>query len=51
MVERNQNSPDRQDLDMIIYSGKRLAGLVNDILDFSKLKTHTIQLEQKAVDV
>ncbi|MCR6650856.1 MAG: ATP-binding protein [Cellvibrionaceae bacterium] len=38
-------------LEMIAYSGKRLANLVNDILDFSKLKNHTLQLHRRPVDV
>ena len=51
LVERNTHPHDKEDLEMIIYSGKRLSNLVNDILDFSKLKTHTIQLNLKAVDL
>lgn len=41
----------RKYLEMIAYSGKRLANLVNDILDFSKLKNHTLQLHRRPVDV
>ncbi len=37
-------------LEMIAYSGKRLANLVNDILDFSKLKNHTLQLHRRPVN-
>ncbi|MGI9544886.1 MAG: tetratricopeptide repeat protein [Cyclobacteriaceae bacterium] len=51
LAERNTDPNDKEDLDMIVYSGKRLSNLVNDILDFSKLKTHTIQLDLKAVDL
>ena len=36
-------------IEMIAFSGRRLANLVNDILDFSKLKTHTLQLNRKPV--
>lgn len=36
---------------MIVSSGRRLAHLVDDILDFSKLKTHTLHIQQKAVDM
>jgi two-component system sensor histidine kinase ChiS len=43
--------PMKKYLEMIAYSGKRLANLVNDILDFSKLKNHTLQLHRKPVDV
>lgn len=43
--------PMRRYLEMIAYSGKRLANLVNDILDFSKLKNHTLQLNKKSIDL
>lgn len=38
-------------LQMIAYSGKRLANLVNDILDFSRLKDHALQLHRRPVNV
>src|SRR5690606_32121126 len=38
-------------LEMIAYSGRRLANLVNDILDFSKLKNHTLQLHRHPIKV
>ncbi len=41
----------REDLTMIISSGKRLNNLVNDILDFSKLKNSDVQLHQKPVSL
>ncbi|MCE9599608.1 MAG: response regulator [Spirochaetia bacterium] len=41
----------KENLDMIVSSGKRLASLVNDILDFSKLKHKDIELQIKAVDM
>lgn len=41
----------KQDLSMIISSGKRLSGLINDILDFSKLREMEIELFQKPVDL
>jgi signal transduction histidine kinase/CheY-like chemotaxis protein len=41
----------KEDLSMIISSGKRLASLVNDILDFSKLKNFDIELQKKALDL
>ncbi|MBL8021728.1 MAG: response regulator [Leptospirales bacterium] len=41
----------KENLDMIVSSGKRLASLVNDILDFSKLKHKDIELQLKAVDM
>ena len=40
-----------ENLSMIAASGKRLASLVNDILDFSKLKTSSLELRLKPVDV
>lgn len=43
--------PMKKYLEMIAYSGKRLANLVNDILDFSKLKNHTLQLHPRPVKV
>ena len=47
LTERVEKSDQKEDLDMIISSGKRLASLVNDILDFSKLQNHEIELRQK----
>ncbi|MCP4397157.1 MAG: response regulator [bacterium] len=41
----------RQNLGMIVTSGKRLAHLVNDILDFSTLKSNELILQQKAIDI
>ncbi|MDP4142872.1 MAG: ATP-binding protein [Bacillota bacterium] len=41
----------RNNLSLIVSSGKRLASLVNDILDFSKIKNTGIVLEKKKVDV
>ncbi len=41
----------RANLAMIIMSGKRLSGLVDDILDFSKLKTSTLDLRIKPVNL
>jgi len=38
-------------LTKVVYSGKRLAGLVNDILDFSKLKNQSLRLDLKPVNV
>src|SRR5690606_36708229 len=38
-------------LELIAFSGQRLANLVNDILDFSKLKTHGLELNKKPMDV
>lgn len=41
----------RENLDMIVSSGRRLSNLVNDILDFSKLKHKDIELSLKTVDM
>jgi signal transduction histidine kinase len=41
----------RQNLEMIVASGRRLASLVNDILDYSKLKTGRIDLVCRALDL
>jgi two-component system sensor histidine kinase ChiS len=41
----------RANLTMIIMSGKRLSGLVDDILDFSKLRTGTLDLQIKPVNI
>ena len=38
-------------LAMVVASGKRLSNLVNDILDFSKLKSHSITLHTKPLDI
>lgn len=40
-----------QNLNMIQYSGRRLANLVNDILDFSKLRNKDILLQKSPVDL
>ncbi|MBF0119644.1 MAG: response regulator [Desulfobacterales bacterium] len=47
--ELNQNI--KENLLMVIQSGKRLATLVNDILDFSKLKNKELQIKKKPVDI
>lgn len=41
----------RQNLGLILASGKRLYSLINDILDFSKLKNNDIELLKKPVDL
>jgi signal transduction histidine kinase/ligand-binding sensor domain-containing protein/class 3 adenylate cyclase/DNA-binding NarL/FixJ family response regulator len=40
-----------KNLNLIIYSGKRLANLVNDILDFSKLRNGELVLQKKPTDL
>ncbi|MCB9303237.1 MAG: response regulator [Lewinellaceae bacterium] len=51
LLERAANEREREDLSMVISSGKRLSNLVNDILDFSKLKNFDLVLNRKPVDV
>jgi signal transduction histidine kinase/DNA-binding response OmpR family regulator/ligand-binding sensor domain-containing protein len=51
LIERVTDADQREDLAMIISSGKRLSSLVNDLLDFSKLKNHEIELRLKPVDL
>lgn len=41
----------KEDLTLIIASGKRLAGLVNDILDYSRLKNKDLILNLKPIDI
>lgn len=49
--EISQNEILRQNMGMVIASGKRLSNLVNDLLDFSQLKTQHIQLRLRPVDM
>jgi two-component system sensor histidine kinase ChiS len=43
--------PSRNNLTMIVLSGRRLANLVNNILDFSKLRHRNLDLQRKPVDI
>ncbi|CAM2063726.1 Response regulator [Sulfidibacter corallicola] len=45
------NDKVRQNLAMVVASGKRLASLVDDILDFSKMKTGEVHLKREPVDL
>lgn len=51
VYDRAETTLDREDLELIISSGKRLHNLVDDILDFSKLKSSDFELELKALDL
>lgn len=51
LFDRTENPRKKEDLSMIISSGRRLANLVNDILDFSKLKNFDIEIQRKPVDI
>lgn len=45
------NVEQKENLSMIIASGRRLNNLVNDILDFSKLKSRDIELVRKPISM
>ena len=54
LIDRAQNlsaKEIRENLSMVVSSGKRLANLVNDLLDFSKLKNQDLTLQEKALDL
>jgi signal transduction histidine kinase/DNA-binding response OmpR family regulator/ligand-binding sensor domain-containing protein len=51
LLENSHSEKDKEDLELIISSGRRLSNLVNDILDFSRLKEHDLQLNLKPVDI
>lgn len=40
-----------ENLQLILFSAKRLSGLVNDILDFSKMKNQDLRLNRRPVDI
>lgn len=41
----------KNNLSMVVSSGKRLSNLINDILDFSKLKNGSLMLHKKPIDL
>lgn len=41
----------RQNLALIVSSGKRLTNLVNDILDFAKIKARSLEIQHKPVSL
>lgn len=41
----------KQNIEMIVTSGKRLSGLVDDLLDFAQLKHRGLALSKKAIDL
>ena len=51
LLQKINTLEEKEDLELIISSGRRLSNLVNDILDFSRLKEHDLQLKKKAVDI
>ncbi|HUR30584.1 MAG TPA: histidine kinase dimerization/phospho-acceptor domain-containing protein, partial [Saprospiraceae bacterium] len=51
LLDKVSSTAAKEDLEMIISSGRRLSNLVNDILDFSRLKERDLTLHQKPVDL
>lgn len=51
LLEEEEKPNKKEDLSMIISSGKRLGTLVNDILDFSKLRHQELKLQLRPVDI
>ncbi|MCK5702877.1 MAG: response regulator, partial [Cyclobacteriaceae bacterium] len=54
LYEESQHINEREaknNLSMVIASGKRLASMVDSILDYSKLKTENLELRKKPVDL
>ena len=51
LLDKINTTAEKEDLELIISSGRRLSNLVNDILDFSRLKEHDLQLKKKPVDI
>ncbi|MEO6131403.1 MAG: response regulator, partial [Saprospiraceae bacterium] len=51
LLENAHTKAEKEDLELIVSSGRRLSNLVNDILDFSRLKEHDLQLQLKPVDI
>ena len=49
LFDQAQDPEQKENLAMIITSGKRLTSLVNDLLDFSKMKNQDLQLNVKPV--
>ncbi len=54
LYEESQHIDEREiknNLAMVIASGKRLASMVDSILDYSKLKTENLDINKKSVDL
>ncbi|MBF0277697.1 MAG: AAA family ATPase [SAR324 cluster bacterium] len=51
MLDTAVQSIGREELSLIVSSGKRLSHLIDDILDFSLLKSEELELALKAVDL
>jgi CheY-like chemotaxis protein/nitrogen-specific signal transduction histidine kinase len=51
LLVNHHSDEEREDLELVAASGRRLSNLVNDILDFSRLKEHDLQLNLQPVDI
>ena len=51
VFEEVEEEGQKENLGMLIASGKRLSSLVNDLLDFSKVKNHDLTLSPKPLDL
>ncbi|MEO0470480.1 MAG: ATP-binding protein [Bacteroidota bacterium] len=51
VYDRSDDTDNKEDLELIINSGKRLHYLVDDLLDFSKLKKGDFELNKTSVDL
>jgi len=51
LLESAHTPAEKEDLELIVASGRRLSNLVNDILDFSRLKEHDLHLKLMPVDI
>lgn len=47
----NLNDQANENLQMIIYSGRRLSRIIDDLLEFSRLKNHDIELQMRIVNL
>ncbi|MCT4605102.1 MAG: ATP-binding protein [Marinisporobacter sp.] len=50
-MEGKMDQKQKENLSLVVSSGRRLANLVNEILDYSKLKYGDIKLNRKNVDI
>lgn len=51
LFDQIEGVDEKENLSMLVASGKRLSSLVNDLLDFSKVKNHDLQLAQKSISI
>ena len=50
-IEQKINEEEKNNLKMIVVSGKRLVTQVNDILDFSKIRDNSLEINQRALNL